>query len=144
MEICPLCCPEGEIVLWQDARCRIIRVDEPDYPGFLRVIWTAHVAEMTDLPEAARRHLMQAVCSAELALRRTMCPDKINLASLGNGVPHLHWHVIARFAGDRHFPEPIWGKVQRAGVKRMAPDSEKLAHIIAACMPAGGGSIDQF
>jgi diadenosine tetraphosphate (Ap4A) HIT family hydrolase len=38
-----------------------------------------------------------------------MAPDKINLASLGNVVPHLHWHVIPRFADDPHFPNPVWG-----------------------------------
>jgi diadenosine tetraphosphate (Ap4A) HIT family hydrolase len=37
----------------------------------------------------------------------------VNLASLGNVVPHLHWHVIARFADDKHFPQPIWGQAQR-------------------------------
>jgi diadenosine tetraphosphate (Ap4A) HIT family hydrolase len=44
-----------------------------------------------------------------------MQPDKINLASLGNVVPHLHWHVIPRFADDAHFPSPIWASPQRDG-----------------------------
>jgi diadenosine tetraphosphate (Ap4A) HIT family hydrolase len=44
-----------------------------------------------------------------------MRPDKINLASLGNMTPHLHWHVIPRHAGDRHFPRPIWAEPLRAG-----------------------------
>jgi len=48
-------------------------------------------------------------------LRDTLQPDKINLASLGNQVPHLHWHVIPRFADDAHFPDPIWAAARREG-----------------------------
>ncbi len=49
----------------------------------------------------------------EQALRATLAPTKINLASFGNMVAHLHWHVIARFDWDSHFPQPVWGTVQR-------------------------------
>ena len=44
----------------------------------------------------------------EQALREVMQPLKVNLASLGNLVPHLHWHVIPRYADDAHFPAPVW------------------------------------
>ncbi len=87
---------------------RIVLVDDADYPGSCRVIWKRHVAEMTDLEEDERRHLMGAVFAVESALRQTLHPDKINLASLGNVVPHLHWHVIPRRRDDRHFPRSIW------------------------------------
>ncbi|MCL2162536.1 MAG: HIT domain-containing protein, partial [Betaproteobacteria bacterium] len=63
----------------------------------------------------------------ESSLRALMTPDKINLASLGNRVPHLHWHVIARFADDRHFPESIWGRERRRAPMRNAPDYAILA-----------------
>jgi diadenosine tetraphosphate (Ap4A) HIT family hydrolase len=56
----------------------------------------------------------------ERALRNELQPDKINLASLGNMVPHLHWHVIARFSDDAHFPSPIWAEARRPG-RRVAP-----------------------
>ncbi len=108
MTDCPLCDEQGGTILWQDAFCRVILVDEPDYPGFLRVILSAHIKEMTDLPAADQMALMRVVWAAEAALRKVMAPDKINLASLGNVVPHLHWHVIPRFAGDPHFPNPVW------------------------------------
>jgi diadenosine tetraphosphate (Ap4A) HIT family hydrolase len=49
-----------------------------------------------------------------------MQPDKINLASLGNVVPHLHWHVIPRFVDDPHFPNPVWG-VKVRETPRVAP-----------------------
>lgn len=109
MTMCPLCAsPSGE-VLWQNDLCRIVLADEPDYPGFMRVILNAHVKEMTDLAASDRAEIMRVVFAAEAALRQVMRPDKINLATLGNMVPHVHWHVIPRFADDPHFPNPIWG-----------------------------------
>jgi len=70
---------------------------------------------MSDLGGADRRHMMALVFATESALRRLYAPEKINLASLGNLVPHLHWHVIPRFIDDPHFPAPIWSgaKLQR-------------------------------
>lgn len=107
---CPLCDTPGGDLLWQDEFCRIVRVtDTPDYPGFCRVILNRHVAEMTDLPPAERARLMMTVMKVEQVLRDLLRPDKINLAALGNVVPHVHWHVIPRFFDDPHFPNPIWG-----------------------------------
>lgn len=112
---CPLCSSEKQDILWHDAFCRVILVDDADYPGFCRVILTDHVKEMADLPEAGRQRLMQVVFAVEAAVREVVQPDKINLASLGNVVPHLHWHVIPRFADDRHFPDAIWATPRREG-----------------------------
>jgi len=106
---CELCDTKGGTPLWHDARCRVVLVDEAGYPGFCRVIWHAHIKEMTDLAEADRAHLMHMVFVVEKALRELLQPDKVNLASLGNAVPHLHWHVIPRYCDDSHFPNPIWG-----------------------------------
>lgn len=119
---CPLCEAPGGTPLWQDHICRVVRADEPDYPGFLRVILNAHVREMTDLTATDQAALMQVVFAAEAALRELVQPDKINLASLGNVVPHLHWHVIPRFAEDPHFPNPVWGARQRGTPHPAPPD----------------------
>ncbi|WP_137939405.1 HIT family protein [Chitinivorax sp. B] len=105
---CELCEQPGGELLWQDERCRVVRVADADYPGFCRVIWSAHVKEMTDLPIVDQQHLMRIVLLVEQAVRDVLTPEKINLASLGNMTPHLHWHVIPRFADDRHFPSPVW------------------------------------
>lgn len=129
--LCPLCDTRSERILWQDPDCRVIRVDDPDYPGFCRVIWNAHVAEMTDLPPAARDRLMQVVFATEQVLRDLLQPHKINLASLGNQVPHLHWHVIAREPADRHFPQPIWAPPEREAAPRAAPGDMVLAAALA-------------
>ena len=110
---CSLCQPANENVLWQDAQCRVILVDDPEYTGFCRVIWQQHVKEMTDLSERDRTHFMALVFAVETHLRELLHPDKINLASLGNQAPHLHWHVIPRFTDDAHFPDPIWAARRR-------------------------------
>ncbi len=130
---CPLCQPLNEILLWRDATLRIIRVDDPDYPGFCRVILNRHVKEMTDLSPEERAHLMQTVFVVESALRELMQPDKVNLAALGNLVPHLHWHVIPRFTDDAHFPDPVWAVARRPGQAHPV-DHARLARIIGAAL----------
>lgn len=120
---CELCAQMGGKLLWQDARCRVVLVDEPGYPGFCRVIWKAHVREMTDLAERERSHLMRVVFAIETVLRERLKPHKINLASLGNMTPHLHWHVIPRFETDPHFPQPVWGQQQREIRLEVSPDA---------------------
>lgn len=124
---CPLCRIDQDELVWHDARCRVIRVSDPDHPGFCRVVWNEHIAEMTDLVPVDRHHLLEVVMATETALRTLMQPAKINLASFGNMVPHLHWHVIPRFTDDRHFPESVWGQAQRAGRAHDAPHTSILA-----------------
>jgi diadenosine tetraphosphate (Ap4A) HIT family hydrolase len=114
-------------IIWQDALCCVATGGDPGYPGYFRVVWGEHVAEMSDLDARARRHLMDVVLAVESSLRALMNPDKINLASLGNKVPHLHWHVIARFADDPHFPEAIWSSEQRRAPVRDRLDCAVLA-----------------
>lgn len=109
---CPLCATDGGTLLWRDAHLRVIAVDDPDYPGYTRVVWHDHVAEMTSLPSDARQHLMQVVYAVEDAQRAVLQPTKINLAAFGNMVPHLHWHIIPRWQGDRHFPDAVWAPVR--------------------------------
>ncbi|MEZ5610900.1 MAG: HIT family protein [Rhodocyclaceae bacterium] len=125
--VCPLCQPDAERVLWRDERCRVIRVTDAQYEGYCRVIWQAHVAEMTDLSTADRAHLMHIVFATEATLRHEFSPAKINLASLGNMVPHLHWHVIARFTDDAHFPDAIWAGTQRTPAVQPALSDTQLA-----------------
>ena len=107
---CELCESNGGALIWRNEECRVVHVAEPGYPGFCRAIWNTHVAEMTDLTEAERARFMRVVFTVEAVLRERLRPDKINLASLGNVTPHLHWHVIPRFRDDPHFPNPIWGE----------------------------------
>jgi len=117
MADCELCAAKNEDVLVNTPKFRVILVDDANYPGFCRVIWNAHVKEMTDLAIVDRSALMQAVCKVEQAIRDVMLPHKINLASLGNMVPHLHWHVIPRYQDDAHFPNPVWAATDRVSAE---------------------------
>lgn len=110
---CPLCAEDGGALVWRGAHLRVIRANEAGFPAFYRVVWNAHVAEFSDLSPAERAHCMDAVAVVEQTLREHLAPAKINLAALGNMVPHLHWHVIARFGWDSHFPAPVWAAAQR-------------------------------
>jgi diadenosine tetraphosphate (Ap4A) HIT family hydrolase len=110
---CELCVETGGELLWQGQQCRVVHVAEAAYPGFCRVIWQTHVKEMTDLTEEDRFNFMRVVFAVESVLREQLAPEKMNLASLGNVVPHLHWHVIPRYGDDPHFPQPIWAAAQR-------------------------------
>lgn len=110
---CELCDQDGGTVLWRSALLRIVQVNDADYPGFCRVIVGEHVRELTDLTGEAYTELMHTVWAVERAQRAVLRPDKINVASLGNLTPHLHWHLIPRFQDDAHFPQPIWGTRQR-------------------------------
>ena len=111
---CPLCHDTGGLAVAQSPDWRVVRVlDAPDFPAFYRLIWRAHVAEFSELSAAQRSDCIEAVNVIEQVLRLALQPTKINLASLGNVVPHLHWHVIARFDWDSHFPNPVWGSAIR-------------------------------
>jgi diadenosine tetraphosphate (Ap4A) HIT family hydrolase len=128
---CPLCRPEAHEATTTrvagHAQLRVVRVlDAPGFPAYYRVIWNDHVAELTDLGASDRARCLDAVCTVERVLRNGASPTKVNLASLGNVVPHLHWHVIARFDWDSHFPQPIWGTAQRP------PDLARLAALNGA------------
>ncbi|MGZ9030035.1 MAG: HIT family protein [Burkholderiaceae bacterium] len=111
---CELCEQAGGAIVIANEWLRVVLVEDPDFPGFARVIWNDHVREMTDLDLSARSRLLETALAVERAQRQVLKPIKINLASLGNVTPHLHWHVIPRFSDDSHFPQPIWGQRRRS------------------------------
>ena len=108
---CELCKEDGGKVLFRSREWRVVAVGGAEgdaYPGFCRVIWNAHVREMCELSEGHRDELMRAVFAVEATLVRALKPIKMNLASLGNLTPHVHWHVIPRLPGDPAYPKPVW------------------------------------
>ncbi len=137
---CPLCREEGGLLLWRDGAWRVVRAlgaEVAAAPAWYRVIASAHVAEWSDLDPAAQARAMALVTAVERCLRQTLAPTKINLAALGNVVPHLHWHVMARFDWDSHFPAPVWAAPQRtADPARLAALHARLAACDAAIVTA--------
>ncbi|HXE51136.1 MAG TPA: HIT family protein [Ramlibacter sp.] len=137
---CPLCDGPGGVPVFAGPKFRLIRADEAGFPAFYRLVWSEHVSEFSDLAPAQRQLCMEAVVQVEQSLRAHLHPIKVNLAALGNVVPHLHWHIVARFEWDSHFPGPVWAPPQReaasdriAMIERLRPALEKdmvskLAH----------------
>ena len=135
---CILCGSDGGLVIVRTPQFRVVRVVDGEearrFPAFYRLIWNTHVAEFSDLTVADRHACMDAVTEIERTLRALLVPTKINLATLGNVVPHLHWHVIARFDWDSHFPAPVWAAAQRNEVAggAVARLAQPLAAVDAA------------
>jgi diadenosine tetraphosphate (Ap4A) HIT family hydrolase len=127
---CELCDLSAPTVVDND-KFAVILVDDANYPGFARVIWKDHVREVSDLADADRLLLNDAVWKLELAVREVMQPLKVNVASLGNVVPHLHWHVIPRYADDAHFPAPVWAQAARATDDAVLVARRKLVPTLA-------------
>ena len=124
---CELCNSTGGEVLCESAQFRVVLIDDANYPGFCRLIWHEHQAEVTDLHELDRMLMMDVLWQIETVVRAVMQPKKINLASLGNMVPHLHWHVIPRYVDDAHFPAPVWAEAKRIpSPESLAARQEKL------------------
>ena len=140
---CDLCSDAGGETLFAHPLLRVVLAGDVLYPGFCRVVWQEHVQEMTDLAPAHRSLCMQVVCRIEQALRDVFAPHKINLASLGNQTPHLHWHVIARFEADAHFPNPVWGQQQRTPDAAWLATQRALLPQLRAAVTAQCATLDQ-
>ncbi|HPT50348.1 MAG TPA: HIT family protein [Accumulibacter sp.] len=135
LDYCELCGSPGGEVVWENGLCRVVMVDDQEYPGFCRVILHRHLREMTDLTQKERAQLMNVLFAVEHAVRYLYQPDKINLASLGNMTPHVHWHLIPRWRDDRHFPYPVWATPQRAHTpQRQRINGRQLGDQIIAAM----------
>jgi len=141
---CPLCEGPGGRVVFEAPAFRVVHAVEEGFPAFYRVVWKDHVAEWSDLAPEDRALCMDAVVAVERCLRDALAPAKINIAALGNMVPHLHWHVIARFEWDSHFPGPVWAAAQReapgealARIESLLPALEtEMTLLLARACPA--------
>ena len=139
---CPLCDGPGGRVVVQARQWRLVHAQEAGFPAFYRVVWQDHVREFSQLARADRIACLDVVTAVEEALLRHLQPAKVNLAALGNVVPHLHWHVIARFDWDSHFPGPVWAQAQRQAEPARLRDVEArlpaLERELASLLAPGG------
>jgi len=98
-----------EIGAWQLSQVLLMKARQ--WPWLILVPRRADVGEIHDLDRPDRGLLMEEIARAGRALQRLYRPDKINVGALGNIVPQLHVHVIARFTADPAWPRPVWGAV---------------------------------
>ena len=94
---CSLCSGCSYPIIWQTINFRVVLINDHSYPGYCRIESIVHIKEMTDLTDALQKECLQLLLNIEKGLRKLLAPDKINLASLGNKTPHLHWHIIPRY-----------------------------------------------
>ncbi|MFL9825507.1 HIT family protein [Rhodoplanes sp. SY1] len=90
---------------------RVLVIQDANYPWLLLVPRRAGVAEIIDLDEVEQAQLMTEIARVGRALKAVTECDKLNIAALGNVVPQLHVHVIARRTSDAAWPRPVWGAV---------------------------------
>lgn len=91
--------------------CELRLMDDANYPWLVLVPRIPAARELLDLDRDLRRQLTDEIDQASRLLRDCFQPDKLNVAALGNLVPQLHVHVIARFQADPAWPAPVWGRV---------------------------------
>lgn len=106
-------CGDLPTKFWENDCFSIIDAGDDTFPCFVRVIAKRHVAEMSLLTDKERTMLWSILNIVEKTMLSELHPDKVNYAQFGNMVPHLHWHLIARWKDDTHFPECPWGPKQR-------------------------------
>ncbi|MFC3031125.1 HIT domain-containing protein [Pseudoalteromonas fenneropenaei] len=98
------------IVLADWPLCRVLLMNDSQYPWFILVPRVNNVKEIIDLSDDQQLQLWQESSTLSHMLRDVFIPDKLNVAALGNMVPQLHVHHIARFKQDKAWPKPVWGQ----------------------------------
>ncbi|WP_020398721.1 HIT domain-containing protein [Kordiimonas gwangyangensis] len=102
--------------------CRVLLMNDSTYPWLILVPERAGIREIHELSEADQQTLMREMTAVARIMELAFDANKMNVAALGNMVPQLHIHVIARYEGDPAWPGPIWGKTPavpyEADVKR--------------------------
>jgi diadenosine tetraphosphate (Ap4A) HIT family hydrolase len=97
---------------------RVLVNNDANYPWLIVVPRRPDLVEVIDLDGAAQAQLMTEVTRVGHALRDVTSCHKLNIAALGNMVPQLHVHVIARFRHDAAWPNPVWNVVARRAYRR--------------------------
>lgn len=98
-------------MVYQNSNIRI-EIEKSEIP-WLKIFTQHPYHEMSDVPTHIRLEIYNLLDLIEREMISYYQPDKINVASFGNYLPHVHWHIMARFKNDSYFPEPMWGKEQR-------------------------------
>jgi diadenosine tetraphosphate (Ap4A) HIT family hydrolase len=89
--------------------CRVLLMKDRRFPWLTLVPEREGVREIAELPPVDRAELIDEIARASDVLTRLFRPDKLNVGALGNVVPQLHVHVVARFSTDPAWPGPVWG-----------------------------------
>jgi len=92
----------------------LIKIEiEPSEIPWLKIFTNEPIKEFSNCDENTKKEIWKYLDLIEKEMISYFKPEKINIASFGNYVPHVHFHIMARFKEDSFFPEPMWGKKQR-------------------------------
>jgi diadenosine tetraphosphate (Ap4A) HIT family hydrolase len=100
-----------------------VEIEESEIP-WLKIFTQEDIKEFSQCNNETKIEILRALDIIEKEMLSYFNPEKINIASFGNYVPHVHFHVMARFKEDSYFPEPMWGKKQREGKLALADVNE--------------------
>jgi len=89
-----------------------IQIEKSEIP-WLKIFTNEKYKELSQCPKEVKQTIFELLDIIEKEMIKYYNPEKINIASFGNYMPHVHFHIMARFKEDSYFPEPMWGKKQR-------------------------------
>ena len=105
-----------------------IQIEESEIP-WVKIFTNEKYKELSQCPNEVKLEIFNCLDIIEKQMIKYYNPEKINIASFGNYVPHVHFHVMARFKEDSYFPEPMWGKKQRETTLKL-PDFDDFCQIL--------------
>jgi len=109
----------------------LIKIEiEPSEIPWLKIFSQKPYKEFSDAPKEVRLEIFRLLDIIEREMIGFFNPTKINIATFGNYLPHLHWHIMARFENDSYFPEPMWGEKQRNGSYELSRFEEFIEILI--------------
>ncbi len=129
---CPMCRKwddDADLRIAELERCYVVLNRDQFFPGYTFVFAKEHVTELFHLDRNARTAVMEEVTGVAAALYNLFQPDKINYELLGNMVPHMHWHLVPRFAHDPLWPRPIWSEPHEPVTLPAEACAERIAAI---------------
>jgi len=100
-----------------------VEIEESEIP-WLKIFTQKDIKEFSQCNNETKIEILRALDIIEKEMLSYFNPEKINIASFGNYVPHVHFHIMARFKEDSYFPEPMWGKKQRESDLTLADITE--------------------
>ena len=115
--------------IYENKRVKI-EIEESEIP-WLKIFTQEPYKEMSDAPQSLRHEIYSLLDIIEKEMIDYYAPDKINIASFGNYLPHLHWHIMARFREDSYFPEPMWGEKQRVSKLSLPPMDRFIKRVVS-------------
>lgn len=129
---CPMCSrwqAEPELRIAEFERCYVLLNRDQFFPGYTLVFSKRHVTELFHLEADVRHQVIDEVNLVAAALATAFAPTKLNYELLGNMVPHMHWHLVPRFASDPLWPRPIWSELHSEVHLEPAGYAERIALI---------------